>query len=199
MSRVRWSPLAMAVLALLEEAPTHPYRIQVLLKERGKADVVNVAERTSLYKVVERLLAAELIAVRETLRDPQRPERTIYEITPAGRAVRQAWLLEALSTPAREFPEFPAAISFAALLSPDELRSALVRRLLALQAELQRLEHGLHHAPVPRLFLLEDEYRIAVLRAEIRWVEGVIADLADGTLTWDEAWIRAIAAQMEPG
>ena len=199
MSRTRWSPLAMAVLCLLEEAPMHPYRMQVLLKERGKSDVINVAERTSLYKVVERLLHAGLIAIRETMRDPQRPERTIYELTDAGRAAWRAWLSEALSTPAREFPEFPAAMSLAALLSPEALRQALEERVSALRAERERLAQGMAAAPVPRLFLLEDEYRRAVLAAEIGWLDGLVADLREGRLTWDLAWIRQIAAQLGPG
>ena len=38
----RRSPLALVVLALLYEAPMHPYRMQQLIKERGKDEVVNV-------------------------------------------------------------------------------------------------------------------------------------------------------------
>jgi DNA-binding PadR family transcriptional regulator len=189
----------MAILCLLEEAPMHPYRMQVLLKERGKSEVINVAERTSLYKAVERLLAAGLIAIRETMRDPQRPERTIYELTDAGRATWRAWLTEALSTPAREFPEFPAAMSLAALLGPDALRAALEQRVAALRSEDDRLARGMASAPVPRLFLLEDEYRRAVLAAEIAWLDGVVADLKEGRLAWDLAWIQQVAAGLGQG
>src|ERR1700756_5075586 len=70
----RSSPLALTVLALLHYQPLHPYGIQRLIKQWGKDQVVNVEQRTSLYRTIERLLAPGLIAVRETGRDPRYPE-----------------------------------------------------------------------------------------------------------------------------
>jgi hypothetical protein len=52
------------------------------------------------------------------------------------------------------------------------------------------------HPEVPRLFMLEEEYRRAVLRAELEWLQSVIADLDAGTLTWSEEWIRRIGAEI---
>ncbi len=75
----RSSPLALTVLALLHYQPLHPYGIQRLIKQWGKDQVVNVEQRTSLYRTIERLLAAGLIAVRETGRDPRYPERLMLE------------------------------------------------------------------------------------------------------------------------
>ena len=69
----RRSPLAMVVLGLLAEAPMHPYRMQQLIKERGKDTVVNVAQRNSVYQTIDRLLRAGLIAVRETSQDARGP------------------------------------------------------------------------------------------------------------------------------
>ena len=43
---------------------------------------------------------------------------------------------------------------------------------------------------LPRLFLIEDEYRAAVLTAEIAWLRGVLADLDSGALTWDAQLIQ---------
>jgi len=41
------SPLALAVLVLLHEAPMHPYRMQRLIKDRGKDQVINVGQRAN--------------------------------------------------------------------------------------------------------------------------------------------------------
>src|SRR6266536_2012302 len=57
-SAPRSSPLALTVLALLHYQPLHPYGIQRLIKQWGKDQVVNVEQRTSLYRTIERLLAA---------------------------------------------------------------------------------------------------------------------------------------------
>src|SRR4029450_5380342 len=93
----RPSPIALAVLALLYEAPMHPYRMQQLIKERGKDEVINVRQRASLYQTIDRLLRAKLIAVRETARGAKRPERTIYELTEAGRETMFMWMREMLA------------------------------------------------------------------------------------------------------
>ncbi|MET8046843.1 hypothetical protein ABZU75_04515 [Streptosporangium sp. NPDC005286] len=47
--------------------------------------MVNVAQRNSVYQTIDRLLRAGLIAVRETSCEENRPERTDYEPTEAGR------------------------------------------------------------------------------------------------------------------
>ncbi len=187
------SPLSLVVLALVTEAPMHPYRMQSLIKERGKDQIANVAQRNSVYQTIAALLRQGLIAVRETSRDERRPERTVYEATDEGRRTLYAWMRTILSTPAREFPDFPAALSLAAGASPHELRDLLDARIVALEQRLTELE-----APVPglpRLFLLESEYQAAVVRAEIAWLKGVTRDLRSGKLSWSAAWLRKFEAE----
>lgn len=200
MKVVKRSPMALAVLAMLYEAPMHPYRMQRLIKERGKDRVINVAQRASLYQTIQRLEREGLIAARQTLRDKGRPERTIYEIADQGRDTLIAWMRQILSTPAPEYPEFPAAISFLALLSPEDALEQLERRGAGIRAALVALEEGLLDAvqEVPRLFLLETEYLRAVQAAEFAWVNSVIDDLRAGRLSWSEAWLREIAAKFAP-
>ncbi|MFI6508847.1 PadR family transcriptional regulator [Streptosporangium sp. NPDC050855] len=182
----RRSPLAMALLSLVSEAPMHAYRMQQLIKERHKDDVVNVAQRNSVYQTIDRLLRDGLIAVRETLREENRPERTVYEPTETGLETLRAWMRTMLSTPAREFPEFPAALAFLPVLPPDEVRAALDERLEALAAQLARLEGDLVEgaAFLSRVFLVESEYQRAVLRAELDYVRELADDLRAGRITW---------------
>ncbi|MGF7129256.1 DNA-binding PadR family transcriptional regulator [Paraburkholderia sp. EB58] len=193
---VRHSPLALAVLAMLTEAPMHPYRMQQLIKARGKDEVINVGQRNSLYQTIDRLLRGDLIAIRETERDGAFPERTVYEITEAGRDTARLWLREQLAEPAREFPAFPAALSFLPLLSPDDVRRQLEVRVGALERELVRMDainEEAHAIQVPRLFLLESELVRAQITAELDWVRSVVADLKSGTLTWSPEWLDEIA------
>jgi hypothetical protein len=51
---------------------------------------------------------------------------------------------------------------------------------------------------LPRLFLLEDEYRTALLKAELTWLQGVIADLGNSSIAWNDQWLREIAAAFTP-
>jgi DNA-binding PadR family transcriptional regulator len=195
-SAPRSSPLALTVLALLHYQPLHPYGIQRLIKQWGKDQVVNVEQRTSLYRTIERLLAAGLIAVRETGRAPRYPERTVYEITDAGRQTARRWLEEMLAEPRQEYPEFPAALSHVLLLEPAELIEVLQRRAERLAATLAALDvntaseagHGL-----PRIAMLETEYQRAVLAAEERWVTQTLGELRSGELSWSAEELLAFA------
>lgn len=175
----------------------HPYRMQRLIKERGKDEVINVTQRASLYQTIERLEREGLISAQRVTRDQGRPERTIYEVTEAGRTITLEWLREILSKPTNEFPEFPVAISFLALLSPQEALHQLELRAGAIEAELDRIDDAMRQAAhVPRLFLLEMEYLRATQVAERVWVSSVIEDLRAGSLTWSDDWLREVAARL---
>jgi DNA-binding PadR family transcriptional regulator len=193
------SPVALALLALLYEAPMHPYRMQQLVKERGKDKIINVQRRASLYQTIGQLERAGLIRIQKTVREARRPDRTIYELTDDGRLTFQRWLREALSTPAQEFPEFPAAISFLPLLTPEDALRQLEKRAAALVDSLARMNAVRREAEgvLPRLFLLEDEYLHVTLDAELAWVRGLIDDLGSGRLTWSEEWLRKFMASEE--
>jgi len=198
---VRRSPLALAILGLLEEEPMHTYRMQQLIKARHKDDVVNVRSRASLYQTIDRLERDGLVAVHGMSRLAGRPERTIYALTDAGRATFVRWLREMLASPAREFPEFPAAIAHLPLLAPDDALRQFERRAEALTAEVEQIEDGIalgEAAALPRLFLLEVEHALAVQRAELAWVRSLVDDLRAGRLTWSAEWLEPYRGQPKP-
>ena len=145
----------MVVLSLVCEEPMHPYRMQTLIKERGKDQIANVAQRNSVYQTITALRRAGLLTIRETSREERRPERTVYEATKEGRRTLTSWMRTVLSTPAREFPDFPAALSLVALLGPDDARTQFEARAAALELQLAELERPVPN--LPRLFLLEAE------------------------------------------
>lgn len=164
----------------------HPYRMQTLIKQRGKDLVANVAQRNSVYQTIDALERAGLLDVRETSRHERRPERTVYGATEEGRRVLKAWVRGGLATPAREFPEFPAVLSVLyGVEGTEDLCALLETRIVALQARLGEIETP---APgVPRLFLLESEYAAVLVKAEVRWLRGVIADVRAGKLAFPSA------------
>jgi DNA-binding PadR family transcriptional regulator len=133
----------------------HPYRIQQCIRQRNKHEVINVSQRTAVYQAIRRLEREGLIRAESVSRDEKRPERTTYELTDAGRADVAAWLHKGLSAPLKEYPEFPAVLSFLDHLTPAEALLGLRKRLEALDAEENRLGKGYQEALklVPRLFL----------------------------------------------
>lgn len=192
----RRSALALTVLWQLMSEPMHVYRMQKLFEAQGKDRVVNVRARASIYQTIERLQRHGLVEVSQTTRVEGYPDRVEYAITDAGREVARQWLREMLRGTDGEYPEFIAALSSLFGLEPQEARSELELRAEQLAAALAETESVLTDAPagLPRLFLLEEEYRQALLRAELAWLDGVIADLREGRLTWTEEWLHEIAA-----
>jgi DNA-binding PadR family transcriptional regulator len=196
-STFRRSPLALAILSLLETGPMHPYGIQRLIKQWGKDKVVNVGQRASLYRMIDRLEEAGLITAGGTDRDERYPERTTYEITDSGRAATRQWLAEIISTPRNEFPEFPAALSFLLMLTPDaatqlleKRRDHLARNLAELDEELRAETDEFH---LPRVIMIEGEYNRAITRAELSWVESTLKALRDGSFTWNREELAPLA------
>lgn len=201
-SRYRRSPLALAVLALLVVRPLHPYGVLALLKQWGKGEVININQRATVYKTVTRLAEAGLIAVRHTERDAQYPERTLYDLTDPGREVLHEWLAEMLVGGDREYPEFPAALSFIMLLTPDqslplldERRQGVARRVAELEAVIAQARQT---PGLPPVAVLEFSYLLAIAQAELAWVTQTVDDLKNKRLDWADAQLRSFADAHTP-
>ncbi|PVZ07906.1 PadR family transcriptional regulator [Actinomycetospora cinnamomea] len=180
------SGLALAVLALAAEEPMHPYRMQQLIRERGKDQVVNVGQRSQLYKTVDRLVRDGLLVAQGTEREATRPERTVYAATDAGRELAVTWTLDMLTAPRHEFAEFTAALAYLPLLAPEVAADALALRLSDRRGELERVRRELDavREHLPRIVLVEAEYALAHLETDVAWIAGLVDDLQSGALTW---------------
>ncbi|MFF0869430.1 PadR family transcriptional regulator [Nonomuraea sp. NPDC003560] len=184
------NPLALAVLAFLLVEPMHPYELGRRLQETDK-DKSFKYNRGSLYMVVKQLAKAGFIVERETVRDTERPERTLYELTGEGRAELYDWLRELVSTPQEDYPHFGVALSLISVLDPAEAVGLLERRAAAMtaqRAELARTAEAARTGGVAWVFLVEDDYRLAVLDAELAFVARLIESLSapDYARTWHE-------------
>lgn len=181
--------LALAVLVLAAETPTHPYEMATKLRDRGKDQSIKI-NWGSLYTVVGNLEKHGLIRATETEREGRRPERTRYTITGAGQAELQDWMEELLGSYQKEYRRFEAALAELAILPPDAVADLLGQREEAIRAEIGRLTGllaGLGQQ-MPRLFLVETEYELALLRAEADWMASLRTELADGSFPGIELW-----------
>src|SRR3712207_339439 len=120
--------LALAVLSYLTTGPKHPYELGRSLREHGDDRSIKF-NHGSLYMVVRQLAKAAFIVEQETTREGQRPERTVYALTDAGRNELRDWLRELVEEPRHEYPQFVAALSLIAALPPSEVVELLSRRL----------------------------------------------------------------------
>lgn len=179
--------LALAVLSYLTQGPMHPYELSRTLRTNGDARSIKF-NHGSLYMVVQQLARAGLIAEQGTSRDGQRPERTVYALTDAGRAELRDWLSELVQEPQHEYPQFVAALSLIGALRPKDVLALLrtrLGRLAELRAEIRTLIDETLATGVHPLFIVEEEYRLALLEADATFVEGFITRIADD---WGPQW-----------
>jgi DNA-binding PadR family transcriptional regulator len=193
--------LALALLALVAERPMHPYEMASMLRARGKDHSIKI-NWGSLYTVVQNLEKHGFIEATTTSRQGRRPERTTYRITDAGRDELADWLRELISVPQKEYVGFEAALSVLVALPPDEVVRLLEQRLRALQIGIASQRAALQEAgqEIPRLFLIEAEYALAMSQAEAEWVRMLLKELSDDLRGEVEQW-RSFheTGQLPPG
>ncbi|MFI5085658.1 MAG: PadR family transcriptional regulator [Actinomycetales bacterium] len=180
------TPLGVAALSLLAERPMHPYEMYQLLIQRRGDRLVKVRPGT-LYHGVGRLAEDGLVEATGTEREGNRPERTTYRISAAGRAALRARLRELLAVPLNEYPGFPLAVSEAYHLPREEVLALLERRLGALECTAGNLSaataavEGKELAPK---YWLDIRYQQAILQSEIDWITKLHTELRSGAIHW---------------
>jgi DNA-binding PadR family transcriptional regulator len=191
--------LALAVLSSLVERPMHPYELATVLRERGKDQSIRI-NWGSLYTVVQNLEKHGFIEVTGTSRQGRHPERTVYSITEAGRAELADWLRELVGTPEKEYPKFEAALSVLGVLPPSEAIPLLRQRLRALDADVaaQAAVLAKFGKEIPRMFLIEGEYHLALTRAEADWLRGLLAELDAGSFPDLHLWYAFHGEEGQP-
>ncbi|MDT0487062.1 MULTISPECIES: PadR family transcriptional regulator [Streptomyces] len=183
------NPLALAVLATLWQKPMHPYEIAQTLRRQGK-DASTKINYGSLYTVVQSLEKHAFVEVTDVERQGNRPERTVYGITAAGRQEMTEWMSDLVALPAKEYPIFETALSLLGVLHPDEVVPLLEQRLDALEVQIASGRGALEklYETLPRLFLVENEYQLHMVEAEAAWVRGFLDELRTGALPGIEEW-----------
>jgi DNA-binding PadR family transcriptional regulator len=198
--RATSNPLALAVLACLFERPMHPYEMASTMRERGKEQSIKL-NYGSLYTVVDNLAKHGLIEAMEARREGRRPERTVYQLTDAGRTRLDTWMSELLATPVKEYPQFEAALSLMPVLHPGHVLALLRERVRTLEKQItaERLILGAAgKGGLPRLLMIESEYHLAMQDAELAWVRGLADELEAGTLEGQDGWRQIFETGQAP-
>lgn len=189
------TPLAISVLALLEEDRMHPYEMYQLLLKRRKDNLLKIRPG-SLYHTVTRLAEQGLVQAEGTERSGNRPERTTYRITEAGTAALRTRIADIVRQPIREYPIFPIGLAEAHNLPVDEVIALITERIGWLDndiTELDAIREWARSREVPRRYWMVIDYLVGLARHEVTWLRGLIDELRDGSLPWlefDEAGTR---------
>src|SRR5690606_4725836 len=90
-----------------------------------------------------------------------------------------------------EYPHFLAALSLIAAIPPGEAVSLLATRVARLEQrrdENRALVDATLAKGVHPLFLVEEDYRLAMIEAEIAFIERLTRRITDADTGWERAW-----------
>ena len=157
------------VLALLAKEPSHGYQLRARLKE-ALGPVGEAMNAGQIYVTLGRLEKAGLVACELEPGLPDRPDRKVYTLPPAGQQRVAAWLAE-VTWPGPAPAEFHLKLVAAAagrLADPLAIVDAQRRELLRLLRDTQRAAMD-EPGGTPAGLLLEG---VALrLQADLRWLE----------------------------
>ena len=162
-------PIQHAVLALLAEGPSYGYD----LKARFESDIgpqwgtLNIGH---VYQVLDRTLRDGFVTVSQVAQ-ATRPDRRVYELTPAGRAELDRWLAVPADRSGGFRDELFLKLFAAARRGPDAVRDVIKTQRRHQLVQLKALgELRSQHASQPLVGLLIDAARLHA-DAELRLLD----------------------------
>ena len=157
------------VLALLAKEPAHGYELRGRMRDAlgPLGEAMNAGQ---IYVTLTRLAKAGMVTSERAEGLPDRPDRRVYALTPAGQERVASWLAE-VSWPRPDLAEFHfklVAAATARLADPVALVDTQRREVLRRLRDAQRAALDRSVDPVAGLLL---EGVVLRLRADLEWLE----------------------------
>lgn len=166
--------------ALARSGPMHGYQIHHQARV-DRTELWTDVRLAAIYGALKRLAHEGLIEAARSEREGRLPERTVYQITDAGRRSMEALRQEGLSTVAFPPDPFDLALVYAETEPAETLHRFVETRNARLAAELANanlmaVQADPYLTPAERLVM---RHRIVRLEAEVAWHRELSAGIAD--------------------
>jgi DNA-binding PadR family transcriptional regulator len=154
------------VLAMLAKEPSHGYELRARLQQAlgPAADAMNAGQ---IYVTLSRLEKAGLVTGERAAGLPDRPDRKVHALTPAGQERVSSWLADVSWPGPAEF-HLKLIAAAAGLADPLAIIDAQRRELLRRLRDVQRAAMA-ERDQSPAGLLLEGI--VLALQANVRWLE----------------------------
>lgn len=176
----------LSVLGLLLERPLHLYALSQELRARLDAAGLSLG-RGSIRNVLNAIEEVGWVTRNEPPSPAGRPVRAIYTLTEAGVDELHGRVREQIADASPDHNHFVQAVAYLGLLDITEAVEALRERATALERtidELQRQHSRALSDRTPELFVIEVDYLIHQMRAEVSWIRSLNDRVERQQLTW---------------
>lgn len=167
----------LAILSIVAEGSIYGYAIQTIIDRRGLRDWTNIGV-SSMYYVLEKLERQQLIASNAS-DQTDGPSRRKYHITSAGTGVLQTAVADLLSTPHDTVNGFDLGLANLPVLRTSQIRAAFTayhHELHTLVTQTRARQQQLHEARAPFHVRAMFDHRLALLEADLAWVQRFIKE-----------------------
>lgn len=170
----------LTILSLVAEQPSMGHQIQQTIDERGLREWLTIGF-SSVYYILNKLEKQNLIS--SVLRQEQRgPARKIYTITEAGQGILQTAVSNLLSQPRALGSGFELGLANIHALKPHQVYRELRHHRDDLKYQLAQVENSWSRHQdedsdkSPEHITALYTHSIAMMKAEIQWLEDFIAE-----------------------
>ncbi len=182
------------ILGLLQEQPYHGYDLKRVMKERYMDEWANVAFG-SIYFALRQMAGEGLIVAQTTEKEGNRPSRTVYRITKAGRQAFMRLLRESWQDDRLLQDSMRVCVFFIEQLPRAEALAYVRRRIQVLIEGLKHLESVVHslppEAPWTGHCIVDRDTRL--IAEELEWSQKLLVDVESGRVGWENAADHATA------
>jgi DNA-binding PadR family transcriptional regulator len=174
----------LVILALLRDQPLHGYEIKQIIEEH-MGDWTNIAFG-SIYFALGKLAEEGMIEKIATEKEGNRPSRSVYQITNAGRdeflkEMRAVW-----GDLERQYFAIDVGLAFMSALPPEEIKRYLHRRVKTLEEAAHYLDghenEQAYQPGVPTSVGMIFEHTRLHLEAELAWTHQLLEQVESGKL-----------------
>jgi len=175
----------LVILGLLRERPLYGYEIKQIIEEH-MGDWTSIAFG-SIYFALDKL-AEETYVEKIGVEQPgNRPSRSVFQITNAGRDEFKRLLHETWAEVERAYFSIDVGIFFMDALSPHEVQGYLRKRIAMLEGVLRHLdEHQkeeMQNPEVPRRATMIFSHTLLHTRAELEWTRNLLEGVEKGNIS----------------
>lgn len=176
------SAIRILLLGLLnDKKPRHGYEIKQELESWDAERWANISYG-SIYFALKKMKEENLLQSKDEVSEDNKPERVLYEITPAGTdqflvlLKKQWWEQKPLIDP------FQVALTFMKDLPKDELITALEFRMDTLKIHIKSMDRIVTLRTKDARYVAQLKLSSAHTKVELEWIEEAIQKVKRGEL-----------------